>query len=265
MRDSTNEFKEEQKSWLRSLVGVFAENLVIEVTRATCGTLARARRVVAVPRAQAGFCMVVLKREQNRNAYADSDWATHETERNSSPSVVIGQSALETSSTTQSVISLSSGEAALHAATRAAACGIQLQQLLEEICCSLSLRVQSDSAADPGVRTRLESGWVKHRNMKALRYQGAIVKERFRYIGTKLSTDRIVHLLRLLSNGRSMSFAGFPWSRTKTNDQRGRGGQSVPPRSSHSAVDARAPEEFRTQNQVEMAIRDVGKTAWTHE
>ena len=64
------------------------------------------------------------------DAYADGDWAAMETERKSSSCVVIrlGQLVLETSPTTQGVISLSSGEAESYAASRVAACGIQLQQ-----------------------------------------------------------------------------------------------------------------------------------------
>ena len=63
----------------------------------------------------------------------------------------------------EGVISLSSGEAELYAATRAAACGIQLQRFLTEIGCPLPLCVHSDSAAARGMMTRRGSGRVKPR------------------------------------------------------------------------------------------------------
>ena len=75
---------------------------------------------------------------------------------------------LESISTTHGVISLSSGEAELHAATRAAACGIQLQQFLTEIGCRFPLRAHCDSAAARGMMTRRGSDQVKHLDIKAL-------------------------------------------------------------------------------------------------
>ena len=61
-REGDEPVKEEQKSWLRSLVGVLGylatdgpvvqypvKNAMREITRATCGTLARTRRCCAVP------------------------------------------------------------------------------------------------------------------------------------------------------------------------------------------------------------------------
>ena len=122
----------------------------------------------------------------------------------------LGQFVLEASSTTQGVISLSNGEAESYATTRAAPCGIQLQQFFTDIGCPLPLRVQGASARARGMMTRRGSGRVKHLDIKALWCQEAIEKVRFRLmkadsennpadIGTKTpSADRIVHFPRLL-------------------------------------------------------------------
>ena len=78
------------------------------------------------------------------DALADGNWAATETERKSSSCVAIrlGKSVLETSLKTPGVITFSSGEVELYAATRAAACGIQLQQFFTEIGCQLPLCTQ---------------------------------------------------------------------------------------------------------------------------
>ena len=95
-------------------------------------------------------------------------------------------------------------------------------------------------------------GQGKHLDIEALWCLEAIAKGRFRLMkvdsennpadtGTKaLSADSIVHVLRLLGNGRSVSIAGSPWSRLKTTQCRGRGYPGVIPKSSHSAMDASA-------------------------
>ena len=64
------------------------------------------------------------------------------------PSADSMRSVLETRSTTQDVISLSSGEAELSAATLAAACDIQRVQSLREIVCHHPLRARSDKQFD---------------------------------------------------------------------------------------------------------------------
>ena len=125
------------------------KNVVREVARATCGKLARARSVVRylLRKPRLAWSFPAGTQLEYLDAYAESDWTAMETERKSSSCVVIrlGQSVLETSSTTQGVFCLSSGEAELYAATRAATCGIQLKQFLTEIGCQIPLRVHGDS------------------------------------------------------------------------------------------------------------------------
>ena len=140
------------------------------------------------------------------NAFAESDRAPKETERKSSFCVVIklGKSALGTS-----VTFLTSGEAKLYAATRAAACVIQLHQFLPEIGDTFRC-VRRGSAAARGTMTRRGPGWVKHHGLKLLWCQEANEQGPFRqmkvhsensspaHIGTKTpTTDRNVQILRL--------------------------------------------------------------------
>ena len=118
------------------------KDLMREITRATCGTVAQARSVVrylAHKPFPAGAKLEYL------DVYVECDWAAHHTERKSRNCVVtkLGPPVLETSSTTQGVILLSSGEAELYAATRAAACSIQMQSFLTETGCPHPLRVHS--------------------------------------------------------------------------------------------------------------------------
>ena len=84
-----------QKSWLRSLVGVLGYmaadrpdlqylvmNLMREVTHATCGTVARARRVVRylVRKPRLAWSFAVGAQLAYLDAFADSDWAAKPTE-----------------------------------------------------------------------------------------------------------------------------------------------------------------------------------------
>ena len=142
------------------------------ITSATCGTLARARRVARylVQQQHLAWSFPARTQLEYLDVYGESDLAAKETERKSSSCVVIklGPSVLETSSTTHGVISLSSGEPEMYAANEAGACGIQLQQFLTEVVFPLPLRLSLDSAAPRGMMTRRGSGRVKHLDITAL-------------------------------------------------------------------------------------------------
>ena len=225
-RDGDEPINEVQKSWLRSLLAVLGylatdrsdlqypvKKLMREVTHATCGTESEhdvlcgtscAHRVLH-GRSQLSFNCSTLthslmaigqKRDETQEQLVCRDQT--------------GKVCAETSSTQQGVISLSSGKAELCAAIRAAACGIQLQQIIAEIGCHHPLRIHSDSAAARGMVTRRGPSQVKHLDIEGLWCQEAIEQGRCRLrkvdsennhadIGTKAPcADRFVHLLRLL-------------------------------------------------------------------
>ena len=103
-RDGDEPVKEAQKSWLRSLVGVLGS---LTVADASCGTLARARRVVRylVHKPHVPWSCPAGTQLEYLDAFADSDWAAKATESKISSCVVIrlGKCVLETSlKTTQS-------------------------------------------------------------------------------------------------------------------------------------------------------------------
>ena len=156
-----------------------------------------------------------VRREQTKmylDAIGDSDWASKELERKSSTCVVmrVGESTLETSSTTQGVIALSSGEVEFYASARAAACGLQLKHFFKEVQFPVELRVWSDSTASRGMMSRHGSGRVKHLEIRSLWTQEALergdftihkskTEENVADIGTNtLPGDRIEKLITAL-------------------------------------------------------------------
>lgn len=94
----------------------------------------------------------------------DADWATNPENRRSVDCVHIyfGKSLIESSSCTQQVVALSSGESEFYGLLRGAACALQIRELLKEMKLDMTARVLTDSAAARGVVRRSGSGRVKH-------------------------------------------------------------------------------------------------------
>ena len=95
--------------------------------------------------------------------YGDSDWAGSDTRRSTTGAFEqLGQHPIELSCSTQHVVALSSGEAELYAAGRAAAGGLQSVELLAEAGMDLKLEVLTDSTANLAMHNRIGSMRARH-------------------------------------------------------------------------------------------------------
>ena len=98
------------------------------------------------------------------NCYGDSDVAGEiETRKNTSGGIMcLGDHAIKTWSSTQSVIALSTGEAELYAINRSAATGMGGQSLLVDMGVELDLRVFTDATTGKSLVSRRGLGKVRH-------------------------------------------------------------------------------------------------------
>jgi len=147
-------------------------------------------------------------------AYSDSDWAGDRVSRKSTSATaeLHGSHTIETTSTTQSTIALSTGEAEFYALQRAGAGGLQTRHLLEAFGLSYSVEVRSDASAGIGIASRSGGGRLRHLEAKDLWVQEKVRQKQLvlrkcdtvdnpsdlmtKYIE---SPSRIDHLLELLS------------------------------------------------------------------
>ena len=97
-------------------------------------------------------------------AYADADWASNGDSRRSVDCchLMLGKNLIETSTSTQQVVALSSSESEFYGVLRSAACALQLRALMVELDLKLTVRVLSDSSGARGMIKRSGSGKVKH-------------------------------------------------------------------------------------------------------
>ena len=95
---------------------------------------------------------------------ADADWAANTETRRSTDCVHIylGGHLLESTSCSQQLVALSSGESEFYGVIRGAAAGIQIKELLGEMGIIVKLKVLTDSSAARGMVRRSGSGRVKH-------------------------------------------------------------------------------------------------------
>ena len=103
-------------------------------------------------------------------AYGDTDWAGCIKTRKSTSGgcLMIGSHLLKSWSSTQGVISLSSGEAEFYGATKAAGIGLGYQSLLEDLGVAAVLRVWTDSSATLGICGRQGLGKLRHIDTRSL-------------------------------------------------------------------------------------------------
>jgi len=94
----------------------------------------------------------------------DSDYAgCKQTRRSTSGGVVrLGGHTIKTWSSTQAIVSLSSGEAEYYAMLKGGCVGLGVRSLAEDIGMQLDVRLQTDSAAAKGVANRMGLGKTRH-------------------------------------------------------------------------------------------------------
>ncbi len=98
------------------------------------------------------------------DVYVDTDWAGCARTRRSTSggSVMLGRHAIKTWSSTQTGVSLSSGEAELNGVLKGSAMGLGFQSLLQDLGIDVPLRVWTDSSAAIGICNRQGLGKLRH-------------------------------------------------------------------------------------------------------
>ena len=115
------------------------------------------RYLVGAPR------LVYVYEQQEVDAvevYTDTDWAGCPLTRKSTSGgcVMLGKHCMKHWSSTQTSISLSSGEAEFAGVIRGAGQGLEYQALLKDVCVELPLRVWTGSSAAIGICSRQGAG-----------------------------------------------------------------------------------------------------------
>jgi hypothetical protein len=140
------------------------------------------RYLIAVPRVVWRFREEKGERAKKDvvNVYSDSDWAgCRETRKSTSGGVaVLGGCAVKSWASTQGVIAQSSGEAEYYAMTRAAAEGLGIQALLQDLGWEADVVVHVDSTAAKAIASRVGLGRVRHLEVRFLWLQQAVRRGR---------------------------------------------------------------------------------------
>ena len=110
------------------------------------------------------------------DVYTDTDWAGCPRTRKSTNGgcALLGSHTIKTWSSTQSGVSLSSGEAEFNGVARGAGVGLGYQSLLKDLGVSLPVRVWTDSSAAIGISTRQGLGKLRHLDTHTLWIQQAV-------------------------------------------------------------------------------------------
>jgi hypothetical protein len=137
-----------------------------------------ARYLIANPR-----LVWLYERQEPRkhiDAMGDSNWAGCVVTRKSTSSTVLkhGKHLLAAMSTTQAVISLSSGEAEFYAAVKGASRVIGAAAMMADLLVSLQPRLWTDSSSAKGMASRRGAGKVRHIHTPALWLQQWVSKKR---------------------------------------------------------------------------------------
>ena len=104
------------------------------------------------------------------DVYSDSDWAgCLRTRKSTSGGVMmLGDGVMKTWSNTQSTIAQSSGEAEYYALVRAAAEGLGMQSIMQDLGWKVRIRLWVDSSASKSISSRTGLGRVRHLEVKCL-------------------------------------------------------------------------------------------------
>ena len=102
--------------------------------------------------------------------YSDTDWAGCPRTRKSTSggAVMIGSHTIRTYSSTQTLVSLSSGEAEYYGLVKGAAAGLGHQAIMSDYGVDMPVRVWSDSSAALGVSKRSGLGRIRHLDTNTL-------------------------------------------------------------------------------------------------
>jgi len=113
--------------------------------------------------------------------YVDTDWAGCPRTRRSTSGgcVMLGAHAVKTWASTQTGVSLSSGEAEFYGVLKGSGIGLGFQSLLADLGVTLPLRVWTDSSAAIGICTRQGLGKLRHLATHLLWIQQAVRSRRF--------------------------------------------------------------------------------------
>ncbi len=105
---------------------------------------------------------------------------------------MVGRHPLAAASTTQPILSISSGESDFYGAVRTACRLLGLQSLMRDIGWDAEARLGTDSLAAKGMASRRGAGTVRHIHCPALWLQQAISRRRLsieKAVGAQLSPD----------------------------------------------------------------------------
>ena len=113
------------------------------------------------------------------DVYSDSDWAgCIRTRKSTSGGVmVLGNGVVKTWSSMQTTIAQSSGEAEYYALVRAAAEGLGMQSVMQDLGWKMRVRLWADSSAAKSIASRFGLGRVRHLEVQFLWLQ-AVVRDR---------------------------------------------------------------------------------------
>ena len=116
------------------------------------------------------------------HVHTDTDWAgcTHSRQSTSGGIITLGKHTIETWSSTQSLTSLSSGEAEYYGLTKGVGLGLGYQGLMQDFGVSLPLELHCDSAAARGIAKRRELGKQRHIDLQSLWTQEKMAQGAFR-------------------------------------------------------------------------------------
>ena len=151
-----------------------------------CRFLVSARRCIwSFPRQSAVSCI---------EAYSDTDWAgCVRTRRSTSCSLLFhGKHLISASSTTQNVVSLSSGEAEYYGLVKTASRAMGLQALMRDFNKEVTINIYVDSTACKGIASRRGVGRIRHLHVQVLWIQDAVQAGKVRILkvdGSKNPSD----------------------------------------------------------------------------
>ena len=165
------------------------------------------------------------------DVFSDSDWAGDVLSRKSTSGGVatIAGGTVKTWSSTQGSIATSSGEAEYYALIKAAAEGLGIQALAEDLGWKLKLRIFVDSSAAKSIAARIGLGRVRHMEVKYLWAQEAQKKGRFlvrKMPGDQNSADVLTKPMSITDmSDKLREVGGYVGKRMSTHKFDSRGGK----------------------------------------